>query len=365
MRTKYLLAALAPLMAACTELRDISDRTDLVLDIEASWSHSLGQADMRNATVLLHHSDGEQSRAHLTRSNGVTARVKHGDYDVMVFNGVMESEERTNLDHIRFRGTDRHGTFEVYSTEAEPMMRLSRAESEMIASNDMELFTFAHHRVSVDGDGAIYSRYDNGERVNESIDQHVAQTLASTPCALSFRYQVVLTNVVNPLSARSGAGALRGFMGSVFVPATGARPRPGVQATHHLALSAPNGTRIRTRADGEQVGTLVTSQFVSFGPPLPAEGNSLPAEGEYFFNPVFALYDGTEFRPGPIDITAQVNAMIERKLDHHAGRHISHAENSFVITIDDEIMLPLISGGGGLPVDVEPWPDDEIIIVWI
>ncbi len=221
MKTKYLLVALAPLAVACTELRDISDRTDLVLDVEGSWSHSLGHADMRNATVLLHHEDGEQSKAHLSRPNGVTATVRHGNYDVMVFNGVMESEDRTNLDHVRFRGTDRHGTFEVYSVETEPMMRLSRAGDEIIASNNMELFTFAHHRVSVDGDDAIYKRYENGERVNAHVDQHVAETISSTPSALSFRYQVVLTNVVNPVGARSAAGALKGFMGSVFVPATG------------------------------------------------------------------------------------------------------------------------------------------------
>ncbi len=352
-------------MAACTELRDIADRVDIMLEVEASWEHSLGESDMRNATVLLHHEDGEQSKVHLTRPNGATAQVRHGEYDVMVFNGIMESEDRTNLDHIRFRGTDSHGTFEVYSNEVEPMMRLSRVEGEYIASNNMELFTFAHHRVSVDGDEAIYHRYQNGDRVNEDVESHICQTITSTPSALLFRFQVVLTNVVNPLSARSGAGALKGFMGSVFVPSTGERPRPGIQATHHLPLSASNGNRIRTRADGDQVGTLTSPLFASFGPPMPAQGSDLPASGEYFFDPVFVLHDGTEYRPGPIDITSHVNETIGQIIDHHEGNHLSHDENAFVITIDDEIFLPPISGGSGLPVVVEPWPDDEIIIVWI
>jgi hypothetical protein len=370
MKSKYVLVALAPLVVACTEVRDISDRTDLMLSVEGSWAASLGKTEMYDATVLLNHADGEQSKAFLSRPNGVHATVRNGEYDVMVFNGIMESEENTNLDHIGFRGTDRHGTFEVYSVEGTRLARLSRAEGvgedEWVVSNNMEIFTFAHHQVTVDGDDAVYKKYSNGDRVNEDVDYIVAQEIYTVPQALSFRFQVVLTNVVNPTGARSAAGALRGFMGSVFVPTTGARPRPGTPASHHLPLTAPATGRLRTRADGTDVGTLVTQQFVSFGPPLPAEGQSLPERGEYFFDPSFGLYDGTEHKPGPIDITAQVNAIIERQFDHYGGRHISNPENLFVITIDDEVFLPPVSGGEGLPVEVEEWPDEEEeIIVWI
>jgi hypothetical protein len=99
---------------------------------------------------------------------------------------------------------------------------------------------------------------------------------------------------------------------------------------------------------------------------VPANGVELPESGKYFFEPVFVLLDGTEHRTGPIDVTAQVNSFIARMLEHHGdGEDISHGENLFAITIDDEVLLPVIAGGGGLPVEVEPWPDDEIIIVWI
>ena len=367
MKKIYFLVALLPLTTSCMDgLREIYDRTDSVIHVEGSWSHSLGVNDMHNATVMLHHADGARNKHFLSRANGVTAHVVDGDYDVLVFNGVMESENSTNLDHIRFRGTDNLETFEVYSVDVPPMMRLSRTEDEYIASNSMELFTFAHHTVSVDGDDAIYVRYRRGERTDEGLEDYVAGTVSTTPRALSFRYRITLTNIVNPTSASTAAGAMRGFLGSLFVPASGERPRPGFKATHHLTLTPPTRSRVRTRADGEEVGTLTTPQFVSFGPTMPTRGVPSPATGEYFFEPVFGLRDGTEHRTGPIDITAQVNATIERMLGHHDDdEHISHAENDFEIVIDDEVFLPPISGDGGIPVDVEPWPDDEIIIVWI
>lgn len=150
MKKIYLLTFLVPLIVACnSELRDLYDTNDHELHVEGSWAHSLGEQNMREATVLLHHSDGTRSKKHLSRPNGASLSVKSGDYDVMVFNGIMESEDATNLDHIHFRGSDRLETFEIYAAEAKPLNRLGRADDEYIASNEMEVFTFAHHRVTL------------------------------------------------------------------------------------------------------------------------------------------------------------------------------------------------------------------------
>ncbi len=367
MKRIYLIAAVAPLAVACTDLRDLYDTGNSVLHVEGSWSHSLGEDNMQNATVLLHHDEGARDKKHLSRPNGVTVDVMHGDYDVMVFNGVMVSEDNTNLDHVLFRGTNNLSTFEAYVAEATPIRRLSRADDEYIASNGMEVFTFAHHRVSVDEYGAHYVKYRNGERTDGTDGPHVAGTIESAPRAMSFRFQVRLTNIVNPVSAISAAGSFRGFLGSVFMPASGDKPRPGFRATHHLQLSTPVANRIRTRADGEQVGTLVSPWFVTFGPPLPEGEGALPTSGQYFFEPVFVLLDGSQYTPGPIDVTEQVNETIERMMEHHGdGDDIAHHENVFEVAIENQVTLPVVAGGGDGPqVDVKPWEDDEIIIVWI
>ncbi len=143
-------------------------------------------------------------------------------------------------------------------------------------------------------------------------------------------------------------------------------PRPGFRATHHLTLSAPYANKIRTRADGLEQGTLTSPQFVTFGPPMPQNGQQPPASGEYFFEPVFLMANGTEFAPGPIDVTGQVNRTIERLLEHYGdGDVISPDENIFEIVIDDEIVLPVVASSDDPSVIIDPWPDDEIIIVWI
>ncbi len=366
-----LLCMLLLLLTCCTDdLRDLHDTTGVVLEIEGSWIHSLGETHRQDATALLHHSGGNHVKAHFSRPNGVTPRVSKGDYDVLIFNGVMESEQTTNLDHVHFRGTDRLTTFEAYAAEARPLARLPKAEDEYIASNNMELFTFAHHRVTIDEDSGLYIRYANGVRTDDG-KQIIADTIESAPRAMSYRFQVRISNIVNPKSARSAVGAFRGFLGSVYMPASGDHPRPGLRATHHLALSQPSGSRIGTRADGEETGMLVSPWFVTFGPPLPpTDDEDLPASGQYFFEPVFLLTDGTEYAPGPIDITDQVNGTIRRMLEHHGdGEDISHEDNLFEIIIDEGISLPIVSGGGGGVggpiIDVDPWEDEEIIIIWV
>jgi hypothetical protein len=368
MRKIVLLTALLPLLGGCDEQRDLYDTSNAVMHIEGSWARSLNQPGMMDATALLYKDGGIQKEI-LSRPNGATAPVTRGDYDVVLFNGVMESEQELNLNHVHFRGTDRLETFEVYAAEGRPNSRLTRVEGEYIASNEMELFTFGHTRVSVDRDREYYLKYKDGRNGYPEMENYVAATVEMEPRAMSFRFQVRLTNLVNPRSVRSVSAALRGFVGSVYLPKDGERPKAGISATHHVTLSPPPGSRTRAE-DGLEIGTLQSPPFVTFGPRLPEDGDpaGLPARGEYFLDPVFVLTDGTEYRPGePIDITAQINGAVGRICEHHSSdsrTDIAQDENLFELTIDSPIVLPTPAAGGA-QVDVTPWEDDEVVIIWV
>ncbi len=280
------------LLVGCDKQRDLYDTSNTLLHIEGSWTRSLNQENMLDATVLLY-KDGEIKKEFLSRPNGVTTRVTRGRYDVVTFNGVMESENVTNLDHVHFRGTDRLESFEAYAEEGRPNSRLSRAEGEYIASNEMELLTFVHTGVDVDGESLYYLKYRNGKNGYPEIVDHVEGKVEVVPRAMSYRFRVIITNLANPRSARSATAALRGFRGSVFVPRNGEPPRTGFPATHHLNLTSPSGRRIVTDGEGLETGALQSPPFVTFGPPLDVDPT-----GRYTFDPVFVLVDGTEYRMG-------------------------------------------------------------------
>ncbi len=353
------------LLTGCTEHRDLYDTSNTAIHIEGSWAHSLNEHNMLNATVLLY-KDGEIKKEFLSRPNGVTTRVASGNYDVVVFNGVMDSEDQTNLNHVHFRGSDRLETFEVYAAEGRPSSRLSRADDEYIASNEMELFTFTHAEIPVEGQKGYFLKYKDGQNGYPDVEYHIEGTVEMTPRAMSYRFQVRLNQIVNPQSARSMTAALRGFAGSIYLPRQGDKPRPGMSATHHVAFTQPAGTRTRSE-EGVEVGMLQSPSFVTFGPRLPENPGALPESGEYFLDPVIVLADNTEFRlEQPLDITPQVNEAILRLHDHHSddlSTDLAHDENLFTIEIDEPIVLPVLDPGK--IVDVEPWEDDEVVIVWI
>ncbi len=208
----YIAAVGALLVTACTDLRDLYDVSDSVLNVTASWSHAPGEEDVQNGTVLLYRDDGTREKAYLSHQKSTSVRITLDRYDVAVFNGIMESESVTNLDHVYFRGTDRPATFEVYAAKASPLKRLVRTGEEYIASNEMEIFSFARNSVDVDRDGAFYIKYQNGKKTDNGGEENVVGTLESNPKALSFRFRVRLTGIVNPAGARSASGAMRGFL---------------------------------------------------------------------------------------------------------------------------------------------------------
>lgn len=359
MSGKILLAA-APIFASCADIRNLYDESDGMLHVEGSWQTSLGVDHMHDATVIMFNGS-MRSKEFLSQANVAQVKVTPGEYDVAVFNGVMESEDNTNLDHVYFRGTREVSTFEVCAAAVPGSSRFSRAEGEYIASNSMELFTFAHHRVSFDGDSGYLLKYENGVLVRPDDAPWHAGRIESKPRALSFRYRVRLTNLINPRGVRVATGAMRGFMGSVFVPCNGSPPQSGFAATHHLPLAAGAEGRTRVDESGTERGGVETPWFVTFGPSL-----DLQSSRRYTFEAVFVLADGTEVRPEPIDVTDQVTRHIERMHQHHGdGEDIAIAENAFEIVIDREIVLPPLAGGGAQAVGVDDWGEDEIVIVWI
>ncbi len=360
-RTDIYMAVIASLLlAGCDAQMDLYDTSVPMMAIEGSWETSLGVREMFDGTALLY-SKGRVKKEYLSRPNTVTAAVSHGQYDILLFNGVMESEQATNLDHVFFRGTSAPESFEAVAAEGTRNKRLSRIDGEYIASNGMEIFTFARGGAFIEDEGRDYLKYMNGRKVASLPENYVADEVRLVPRAVSYRFQVKLTDIVNPGSARSVSGALRGFAGSVFPasPQTG-----GMEATHHLNFSTPSVNRTRTDPDGTVLGTVQSPVFVSFGPPLPESLDGLPASGGYTFDPSFVLVDNSEFTlPQPIDITPQVNAALERIFRHRSGGgDLAIGENLFVIEITDRIELPVIMPEN--VVDVIEWNDEEVL-VWI
>ncbi len=362
-----LLSALATLIVGCGDHRDLYDYSEPRLHIETTWQHSLGLPSMQDATVVLYR-DGAMYKEFFSRPNGATTQVPRGHYDLIVMNGIIESENVTNLNHLYLRGTDRIETFEAYIAQGAPNKRLSRADDEYIASNEMEMFSFACTEAVVEGDRTYFKKYNNGDKTNPELTAvESGEKVKLVTRAATYRFQVTMNNILNPRSALSATASLRGFAGSVFLSTKHhKRPKVGFHATHHLNFTTPTRNRTRTDEHGQEIGTIQSPVFVSFGPPLPENLDDLATSGRYMIDPVFVLTDGTEHRlDAPIDITTQVNAAIARIYQHHDGQgDIAIEDNFFHIEITDRIELPKIKSGGGV-VDVIGWDDDEVIMIWI
>lgn len=361
----YLTAITLLSSSGCDTHRDLYDMSAPTLRIESDWGSALGQEQMLDATVMLYR-EGAMTKEFFSRPNGVSAQVTRGQYDILAFNGVMESESATNLNHVYFRGTDRLETFEAYAAEGVANSRLARAEDDYIASNEMELFAFGYAGLYVE-ENARYALKYRGGRVQPPVDWvSLEQDVEVMPRVVSYRFQVRLTNVVNPRSALYASGALRGFAGSVFLAPSSGIPQAGIRAAHHLNLTTLSNVRTSRNNLNEEVGILHSGVFVSFGPPLPDDPDRIADADEYTFEPSFVLKDNTVFAPGePIDITRQVNEAIRRIHRHHIGdEDIAIDENLFTIEIADRVELPVISSTD--VVEVTDWDDgDERIIIWI
>jgi len=352
MRKRIIITVFISIIACCDEQRDLYDTASPLIEIKGNWVPSLGMEDMSGrATAMLYHND-KVTKEFFLKPNSVTARVTQGEYDILIFNGMMFSEENTNLDHILFRNTNNIAHFEAVAVEVAPNARLVRANGEYIASNDMELLTVARTQLSVEGERLYYLKYKNGRDMNTNMESIVERTVSLTPYAVSYPTQVMI-HLTNPSSAAIANGALRGFVGAVMM-ASGA---PSLfDVTHHLRLNNLIITNQGTAGNPNdpETGTIESPWFVTFGPPLD-ESNR-----RYTFELSIILRDGQTVN-GTFDITDQINATILRIKNYRQTP--TTIQFRLTIPIEISVNLPKVEGESG--VDVNDWEEDEIIRVVI
>jgi len=354
--------ALITLLAGCNKQRDLYDTALPILLIESNWVPSLKIADMSGrATAMLYKSaptkDNSITKEFFYHPNTVKTKVERGEYDVLLFNGMMFSEKNTNLDNIFFRNTDRVETFEAVVVEVAPSPRLVRAEGEYIASNDMELLTSAHTRTFVEGERQYFLKYKNGRNGFTALDNNVEMELKMMPVAISYPAQVIV-HLINPKSAAVANGALRGFTGSAFM-ASG-KPNSDFNVTHHLKL---NHLTFPNPITEPKKGTIESQVFVTFGPPLDKP------ERHYTFELSIILRDGSLLNR-IFDVTDQVERYINEIIAYH--KYPGEKQVEIFILIEIFLELPEVieipnggGGNGGSSIGVNPWEDDEIIVVKI
>lgn len=342
MKKIFITAASALLIAGCTEQRDLYDVSWPLLHIEGDWVPSLGVADMTgNATAVLYRDGLPAGKSFFTQPASATANVSHGDWEILIFNGLMFSEQNTNLTRIVYRNTDRAATFEVLSTEPAPNARLVRADGEILVDGGMAVVAAARGGIQIEAEPLFYVKYEDGRRVYFDDVEHVEAEISLTPVSLT-HYAKVIVDVINPASAAVANGALRGFAASAFMST--ALPSH-TEGTHQLKLN--NLTMYELTR-----GTIESPRFATFGPPL-----DLTAERSYTFELNTILRDGTEFSQ-TADVTDQVLEAIERIKQNRADGIYSPAE----IIIRARVELPETEGS---MVGVTPWQDDELITVKI
>lgn len=347
------------LHAGCTEQRDLYTVSRPMLCINGDWVPSLDRSDMTmNATANLYAADGGElfSKSYFSLPTSVTIPCTRGEYDLLLFNGMMYSEENTHLDNVTFRNTGRLETFEAVASEGTPNVRLSRAEGEFIASNDMELLTSMQCRVEVEGETGYFIKYKNGENGYPTHADYVESSVDLTPAPVSYVCQVIV-NLVNPASAAVANGALKGFAGSVYMSD---RMPSHIAATHHLRLNSlyldptPKNSLSALNPDGDPTGSIRSVEFVTFGPPLDG-----PSGWGYAFEISIIQIDG-EIHEERIDIGDQVGAAIAQ-IRKNVGVSVP-AVTGYKIVIEVDVALPKLEPVDGI-IGVDLWEDDEIIKV--
>lgn len=352
MKKITLYIALVSIAFGCTEQQDLFTTSRPLLRVDGDFVPSLRQHDMSmKATAVLYGSDGgaQFSKNYFASPTGVTIPVTRGDYDVLLFNGMMYSESNTHLDYIHFRGTDRLSTFEAVVSEGEPNRRLGRAGDEYIASNEMDtLAAISLPRHHIDNEAGYFIKYKNGKNGYPTVEDYVESSVVLTPCVVSYSCRVVVS-LVNPGSAYVANGSLRGFAGSVFLST---RMPSSMEVTHQFRL---NDLYVEAGSDPER-GSIRSPYFLTFGPPLDQP------DRRYTISVSIVLVDGSVF-DRTFDVTAQVDPWIARIRDNLASPG-NPLEIS--IPIEIEIELPVVEPIGG-SIGMDDWEDEEIIkvpIVW-
>ena len=347
MRLISILTATILIFIGCSEQRDIYTIANPALLIEGDWEPSLHTFNMSmNATAMIYNEDGKQIalKKYFVEPNSVVVPLTKGKYNILLFNGLMYSEYDTHLDGVFFSATDHLNTFEANSTEAPPNNRLTTAPGEYIASNDMEILTSAYREQEMKNDVSYHIKYKNGKNGFPSFDDYIEESILMTPFAVSYECKVVVT-LVNASSAYIANGALKGFVGSVFMAS---RMPSHKDATHQFRLNS-----FKTVGDpNDDIGTIESPVFVTFGPPL-----DIPNR-KYTLEISIILINGDVFNR-EIDITNQILPVIDKiKTNLNAQQPI---EIDLTIPVEIKLTLPIVDRTGNI--DVDDWGDDEIIKV--
>lgn len=341
--------SVALLFGGCTKERDLYGVSHPLLYIEGDWQPSLGKTNMsQDATAMLYRSgDGLYDKEYFYNPDNVTARVTSGAYDILLFNGLMYAENDTHLDGILFRNTDKIGTFEAYAKEGTANRRLQARADDYITTNDMELLTSLWTSQTVEGNNEYYIKYRDGKNGYPVVPDYVESEIYMVPRPISYHCNVMVT-LVNPRSAAVANGALRGFVGSVFMQS---RMPSHIDVTHQFRLN--NLTPISPDpATGDPSGTIESPEFVTFGPPL-----DLP-DRIYEFEISILLQDETSVNR-TFDVTEQVELVIDQ-ITAQLNPAVPVSVITIPIVIDEPIVLPKMPDAG---VGVGDWSDDELITV--
>lgn len=385
MKRIFYVAVSATLLAGCGRQRDLYVNYAGLLRVQSSFESSLAITDITGqAAAVIYDPQGAMRTEYFNTPDHVTVQLADGDYGVLVLNGPMFSEVNTNLDNIFFRHTSNSDTFEAVVAEAQPNARLSRAEGEYIANNDMEPLASAWGTASVKQEDHYLKKYDDGREQSLDPDDYTENTLTLLPRPLSY-YAKVVVYIENPASAAVANGSLRGMVGSVFVKS--GRPST-MRVTHQLPFNAKYLDAVV--ADATPTGAIETPLFVTFGPPADSVATDAD-DWEYRFDLDIVLQDGSSFRQ-TFDIREQVRAIVEEPQSATRAPYNSqyaphvitiggikpYLEAPFVISPDPEPgepqepqpepTVPLDPGPIKLPyiestIGVAPWDDSEVIVV--
>jgi hypothetical protein len=318
-----------------------------MLQVKGDWVPSLDKSDMTmNATaVAFDAAEGEIIKEYFYSPNTVNIHVDEGSYDVMLFNGLMYEPDDTHLDGVYFRGTDKLGTFEAVAKEGTLIRRLgTRADGEYIATNEMEIVTSALQSEDIDGSRSYFTKYKNGRNGFDTPEDYIYSTLNMTPVAMSYEAQVVVT-VKNVTSAAGASAALYGFVGSAFMAS---REPSHFYVTHQFNL---NSRKFTDRA--EDIGTIESPVFVTFGPPLDVPDHKY----EVYIKMVLVNEQELE---QTFDVTEQIKPIIEQiRTNLSGGVTIDYR---LEIPLELELELPVVEPVEG-SIGIEGWDDEELIYV--
>ncbi|MDL2211181.1 DUF5119 domain-containing protein, partial [Bacteroides sp. OttesenSCG-928-M17] len=251
---------------------------------------------MSNKATAMIYGNGTVTKQYFIKPNSVTTKVTKGSYDILLFNGLMFSEENTNLDHVYFRNTHNIEEFEAFAEEGIENKRLTKADGEYIISNEMEILTAQRMTKEVEGEYQWANTNTSSRNGYPTYEDYIESEVKITPKQVSYYAQIVIT-LKNPNSIHAANGSLRGFMRSVRM-STGEPTH--LEGTHQLRL---NNMKY-TDPDSEEYGTIESPKFVTFGPPL-----DMPNR-EYEFEVKIVLKDGN-IVDEKFDITDQVEEAID------------------------------------------------------